>query len=146
MIADCASHLIMSVLPGRGPGPDFHNFKPALELLPKSVKIDCLLGDAGYDSEGNHQHARKHLNIRTLIQPRMGSINNRPVNGYYRRLMARLFQTSPNLYRRRWQIETVMSMLKRRLGHALSSRNYHSQTRELCLKSIALNLIILANL
>ena len=46
-------------------------------------------------------------------------------------------------YGQRWQVETVNSMLKRLLGSALRARNYHSQCRELRLRALTLNVMIL---
>jgi len=61
--------------------------------------------------------------------------------GYYRRLMSqRLHLTS---YGQRWQVETVVSMIKRRLGSAVNARAYWSQCRALMLKAITHNLLIL---
>ena len=45
-------------------------------------------------------------------------------------------------YGQRWQIETVISMLKRRLGETLNARSHHRQNRALLLKVITHNLMI----
>jgi len=46
-------------------------------------------------------------------------------------------------YGQRWQIETVHSMIKRVLGAALRARSYWSQSREIILKALTLNVMIL---
>ena len=46
-------------------------------------------------------------------------------------------------YRRRSQVETVISMIKRRQGAHVRSRSYHSQCRELRLMAITHNVMIL---
>lgn len=143
LITDCATHLILGVLPGRGPTPDFHLFEPSLATVPKSVKIDCILADAGYDSESNHRHAREKLGMGTLIPPRHHTYRAGP-RTYYRRMMTRLFARTLKNYRRRWQVETVMSMLKRCFGAALTARKEDMQNAELYLKALLLNLSILA--
>jgi len=45
-------------------------------------------------------------------------------------------------YGQRWQVETVNSMIKRRLGSALRARQYRSQCREIILKAVANNVMI----
>jgi hypothetical protein len=45
-------------------------------------------------------------------------------------------------YGQRWQIETNFSMLKRLLGAALRSRRRHAIDREIFLRAITLNLMI----
>jgi hypothetical protein len=46
-------------------------------------------------------------------------------------------------YRRRAQIETVMSMLKRNFGQALRGRTYHSRRRDMFLMCLTHNVAIL---
>ena len=46
-------------------------------------------------------------------------------------------------YGQRWQVETVYSMIKRRLGSAVNGRTYWSQCRELILLAITHNVMIL---
>ena len=46
-------------------------------------------------------------------------------------------------YGQRWQVETVFSMIKRRLGAALNSRTYWCQCRALMLKVITHNIMII---
>lgn len=143
LVTDCASHLILGVLPSRGPTPDFNLFEPALATVPKSVKIDCILADAGYDSESNHCHAREKLRIRTIIPPRYHKTRKGP-KSRYRKLMTKMFARQRKDYRQRWQVETVMSMLKRCFGAALSARKQHMQNSELYLKALLFNLSIIA--
>jgi hypothetical protein len=46
-------------------------------------------------------------------------------------------------YRQRAQVETVMSMIKRRQGSHVRGRTYHSQCRDLRLMALTLNIMIL---
>ena len=46
-------------------------------------------------------------------------------------------------YGQRWQAETTISMIKRRLGSAASARSYWSQCRALMLEAVAHNILIL---
>ena len=59
--------------------------------------------------------------------------------------MAQYYKRPPatRRYGQRWQIETVFSMIKRRLGETLSARSYHRQNRALLLKAVAHNILIL---
>ena len=50
---------------------------------------------------------------------------------------------APDALHQRWQVETVNSMLKRLLGSALRARSYWSQCREILLRAITLNIMIL---
>ena len=54
------------------------------------------------------------------------------------------WETYKKHYGQRWQVETVNSMLKRLLGSALRAATYWSRCREMALKVLTLNIMILA--
>jgi hypothetical protein len=140
LIADCASHLILAGVPGRGPSFDGAHAPAALAAATRLVPVRTLVADAGYDSEAAHVLARETYGIRTLIPPRHGRPTAKPPRGHYRRLMTRSW--NPDLYGQRWQVETVVSRLKRNLGAALRARTYWSQGREILLRILTHHVMI----
>ncbi|MGH9561020.1 MAG: transposase, partial [Terracidiphilus sp.] len=151
VVVDCASHLILAAEAGRGPRPDVDRFVPLLEQALGRVRIDKSLADAGYDSEPNHRHARERRNVRSYMPATHGRPrkDGKPPAGHWRRLMARKLATWLGRfvagYGRRWQVETVMSMLKRRQGSAVNGRTHWSRCRDLMLMAVTHNLMILAD-
>ena len=144
ILCDCASHMILAVVPGHGPGPDSKHYRTALDEARRRVRIVTLAADAGYDSERSHEYARYECGIRSLIPPLIGRPTDKPPSGYWRRQMkARLHTTR---YGQRWQVETVNSMLKRLLDSALRARKRWNQYREIVLRTLALNVMILRKL
>jgi hypothetical protein len=141
ILCDCRSHLILAVVPGRGPGPDISHFGPALDQALSRVPIAAVAADAGYDAEHTHRFAREERGVRSLIPAKIGRQTTKPATGYWRRQMQRRLHLTR--YPQRWQIETVNSMLKRLLGSALRARSYWSQCREILLRTITLNVMIL---
>lgn len=141
MICDCASHLVLGVVTGRGPGPDDPYFRPVLKQAAARVKIVALLADAGYDSEAAHAYARDTWDARTLIPATRGRPTQRRLKGYWRQRMRMRFNAKK--YGQRWQIETVNSMIKRSMGSALRARTYWSQSREISLRVLTHNIMIL---
>ena len=141
ILCDCHSHLILAVVPGRGPGPDIQHFRTALDQALRRVRIATLTADAGYDSEASHAYARGQCGVRSLIPARIGRPTAKPPSGYWRRQMAA--HLAHSRYGQRWQVETVNSMLKRLLGAALRARAYWSQCREILLRALTLNIMIL---
>jgi hypothetical protein len=141
IMCDCASHLILAAIPERGPASDSTHYRRALREGVRSVTIGTLVADAGYDSEESHRFARHVLGIRTIIPDKIGRPTTKPPTGRYRRLMRTRFDRAT--YRQRWQVETVHSMMKRNLGSALRARAYHSQGREIVLRAITHNIMIL---
>ena len=58
VVCDTSCHFILSIRVGRGPRPDVDELVPLLTAAVRSMLIDCLAADAGYDSESNHRFAR----------------------------------------------------------------------------------------
>ena len=145
LVCDCDSHLILAAVSGRGPTPDHPHLIEALLDAAARRRIDTLLADAGYDAEWVHAFLRDELDIRSIIPPTIGRPTDKPPTGRYRRQMAKYFKRPParRRYGQRWQVETVFSMIKRRLGETLSARSYHRQNRALLLKAVVHNILIL---
>jgi len=141
LVSDCATHLVVSVVTSRGPSPDIPHFRAALRQAITRHTLGTLAGDAGFDAEHAHEFARHECGVKTLIPSRIGRPTQKKPSGRWRRWMAaHLHHTR---YSQRWQCETVNSMLKRLQGSALRARTYWSQTRELHLRIITHNLMIL---
>lgn len=140
IIADCDTHLVLSGIPTRGPGPDIVHFQKAILEAKKNVSLNILVADAGYDSEKAHVFAREQHNIRTIIPPLAGRKTDKLPCSRYRKLMALRF--NKKLYGQRWQVETVNSMIKRNLGSFLRARSYWSQCREIMLRLFTHNIMI----
>jgi hypothetical protein len=141
LLVDCSNHVVLSYLTDQGPKPDAQDLEPTLARTTARVRIEWLTGDAGYDSEGNHRICREEYGIRSLIPPRQGRPTDKPASSRYRRLMQTHFDKAR--YGQRWQVETVVSMIKRRLGSSLSGRTYWSRRRDLMLMVLTHNIMIL---
>lgn len=74
------------------------------------------------------------------MSPTIGRHANALPKTKYRKLMRTHFPQQ--LYGQRWQVETVMSILKRNLGSALRARSYVSQCREIMLRLLVHNVMI----
>jgi hypothetical protein len=148
LLIDCANHMILSVLTGTGPKPDIGDLPPLLGGLPGNLTVLKLLADAGYDSESNHQFIRNEHGIQSLIPAKHGrpSKDGKPPTGPWRRWMRSLLRTKRKRrssgYTQRWQVETVVSMIKRNLGEELSGHTYHSRNRQMRLLAVVHNILI----
>lgn len=140
LVCDITNHLVLSGIPERGPKFDRTHYRPALKEATQQKTIHTLLADAGYDGEANHAHARNTYGMCTVIPPKIGRQSDAMPRGKYRRLMRTHWPKQ--LYGQRWQVETVMSMLKRNFGSALRARSYWSQCREIGLRLLAHNVMI----
>jgi hypothetical protein len=134
-------HFIFASHAGRGPRPDVDEFRPLVAETLRIVQLSQLAADAGYDSEPNHKFARDKHGIRTIIPAKHGRPTAKLPAGRYRRLMKARFDRPAN--RRRSQVETVTSMIKRRQAAHVGGRSYHSQCRDLRLQVLTHNVMIL---
>lgn len=139
IVIDCRSYMVLSGTPSLGPSPDIIHFKVAINEALKRVALKILTADAGYDAEHSHVFARE-LGIRSIIPNRVGRPTKKLPSGKYRKIMATRFNKV--LYGQRWQIETINSVIKRRLGSFLRARSYWSQMREMMLRLFTYNVMV----
>jgi hypothetical protein len=141
LVCDTSCHFILAWGVGRGPRPDVDEFRPLVADALRQMRLARMIADVGYDSEPNHRVAREEWNVRTIIPAKHGRPTTKPAAGHYRRLMQVRFDSEA--YHDRSQVETVMSMLKRRQGSHVHGRSYHSQCRDLRLMALTHNIMIL---
>jgi Transposase DDE domain len=141
ILCNTDSHFVLGFRTGRGPLPDVVDFQPLLSDTLQRVRLTSVLADAGYDSEANHVFGRETCQVRTIIPAKRGRPGAKPARGRYRRLMQTRFDTKA--YQNRCQVETVVSMIKRRQGSYLRCRTYWGQCRDLRLKVLTHNIMIL---
>ena len=102
-----------------------------------------------YDAQAAHVWARQGLGRTTLIPLRQGRPrqDNGPPGGYWRRRMVRWLDSKAHRrqhgYTQRSQAETTNSMMKRNLASALAGQTAWSRKRDLMLKALTHNLMIL---
>jgi Transposase DDE domain len=141
VVIDCANHLILCALRGLGPAPDAGDLRPMLTQMPGNILFDQMLLDAGYDSEANHMLLREGLGIESVIPAKAGHPTDQLPRGKWRWLMATHFNTED--YGQRWQVETVMRMIKARQGESMTARSDATRRDELGLMAVTHNVMII---
>lgn len=146
---DIRSHLCVAAVVDRGPKPDDIEFKPLLRKASKHHRFRSLLADCGYDAEHHHRFLNDQLGVTGIIPPIRGRPPKDPAKhkpgGFYRRLLHEHWPRIEPMYGQRWQAESYFSMNKRLLDSFLRSRKRANQDRELHLRNITLNLMLLAD-
>src|SRR5690348_956599 len=99
----------------------------------RSMPIGLVLADAEFDSEANHPHIRATGALSVIPARRRGL-----PNGEIRNLMYRKFPRK--LYGPRAKIETVFSVIKRKLSAKAPGRTLPMQVRQALLLGLAFNL------
>jgi hypothetical protein len=147
LACDSATHLILAATASTGAGGDQPFFDDLLfNAWRRSDFLQCVVADAGYDSEDNLHLARFDLNVDAIIPPKAGRPTDKPAADPLRRAMQERFARGQHkgLYGQRWQSETVNSMIKRNLGSALRARTAVRRRNELLLRVLTHNIMLLA--
>lgn len=142
IVADNGTHLIAAAGVSLGPSNDSPLLPDAVREAVDHMPIKQLLADAGYDSESNHCICRQELDIASTVIP--VNDRNRKYNatkGKYRSQMSRRFPK--RLFGNRWQVESVFSRFKRKLGYALRATTQQSRETECLVRVMTYNLMIL---
>jgi len=143
LVCHTGTYLFAALVVSEGPSQDSPRFPEALRQACGHLRIDRLLGGAGYDGKPNHQLAREKLGVRSMII----SVNKRNTRkwprGKYRRQMTKRFPR--RFYGRRWYIESAISQTKRRFGPALRSRTDSTRESECMLRILTHNMMILGH-
>jgi hypothetical protein len=128
-----------------GPAGDFGDLVPLAAAAHAVLPFGRLVADAGYDSEGNHRYCREELGVDSLIPAKKRrSVRVVARTPYRQEMVERLGgagdEASRRTYRQRWKAETVMSVVKRRWGEALSARLDATQAAQALLRGVVYNL------
>jgi len=140
-VVDCGCHMTLAAVPGRGPGSDLVQFRRALGQAVGRARFGTLLADADFDAEWLHRAVRA-LGIRAIIPSTRGRPSGKPPTRRWRRVIRERFDQLRRRYCQRWQVETVNSMVKRLLGSALCARTEENQFRQIVLRAITHNVMI----
>ena len=140
IIVDCDTHLILATHCRLGPRPDVDQLKPLLRGMCSNAVPAVLAADGGYDSQFNHRLLREEYDIESLIPAVHGRPTDKLPADPWRYLMATEFDEET--YGQRWQVETVMFMIKQHQGAALTARTYQTRRREMGLMAITHNIMI----
>jgi Transposase DDE domain len=142
LVGDHRSHLLLGAVVARGPSNDSPLLPPAVRQACRRASIRQLLGDGAFDAEPHHRLCRETLNIPHTVFPLNPRGHPKTVRGRYRRQLRLRFPKK--LYRQRWQIESMISRLKRRLGCALTARIPDNQEHEALWRVVAYNCLLVA--
>ena len=141
VVCDQATHFYLSAKATIGPRRDTCEAPSILRASRRRVRLKRVTLDAGYDSEAVHEMIREELGAHSLIPPKSGPKNRKWPPTKYRRQMKRCFFRKE--YGQRWQVESSFSRHKRLLGSSLRATAWPGQKREMYLRVLTHNLMIL---
>ena len=127
--------IILAQRARQGPWCDTRALPGLVDAARRTRPIGMVLADAEFDSEAHHRHVRGTLGAHSVIPP-----NPRRAipEGEFRYQMHRAFPRQ--LYGPRAKIETVFSVIKRKLSAKAPGRSLLIQMRQALLLGLAFNL------
>ena len=140
IVCDTRSQFILAAHVTRGPSNDSPQFPICLPPAAARLRLRRVLADAAYDNEEHHRLCRETLQIPESIIPTRKRNTNRRPKAPYRREMKQAFPKAR--YGQRWQVESAISRLKRRITSSLSSRTESNQFAEALLIVLTYDLMM----
>jgi hypothetical protein len=134
IVVDVQQQILLAQRAHQGPGSDVRALPGLLDVAARGAPIRLVLADAEFDSEPNHQHIRQRLGAKSIIPAKRRGIPN----GTIRNQMFRAFPEKP--YRQRTKVETIFSVVKRKLSSRAPGRSLSMQIRQALLLGLAYNL------
>ena len=134
IVVDVDRQIILAQRARQGPWCDTRALPGLVDAASRTMPIGVVLADAEFDSEANHRHVRGTLGAHSVIPNRRRGIPE----GAFRFQMHRAFPRP--LYGPRAKIETVFSVIKRKLSTKAPGRSLPLQMRQALLLGLAYNL------
>lgn len=135
VVVDVDRQLVVAQTAHRGPWNDCARLPALVASADQVVRVGLVLADAEFDSERNHRFVREQLGADSVIPARRGKASW-TIHGI-RAAMRTHFPR--HRYRRRNLIETVFSVVKRKLSARAPGRMLETQARQALLLGLAYN-------
>jgi len=123
VVVETKHQLLLAQIAKRGPYNDCALLRPLLDMAHPVMPASWVLADAEFDSERNHKHIREVHHLKSIIPAKRGK-KTWKLKGVRAQMKAKF---PAKRYRQRNLIETVFSVVKRKLsarapGHSLSTQ------------------------
>jgi hypothetical protein len=136
VVVETKHRLLLAQIAKRGPYNDCALLRPLIDIAHKVMPASLVLADAEFDSERNHKHIRETHHMKSIIPAKRGK-KSWQLNGI-RAQMKSNFPTKK--YSQRNLIETVFSVVKRKLSTRAPGRSLATQVLQALLLGLAYNL------
>jgi len=136
VVEDVSRHLLLSQTAHAGPVNECARLPEMIDRAHQTAPIQVVLADAEFDSERNHRHVRQVLKANSVIPAKRGKPHWN-LSGIRASMRANF---PVRLYRRRAQIESVFSAIKRKLSGRAPGRTLLTQRLQALLLGLTFNL------
>jgi len=134
-VVDLIHQLILVMKIRKKARHDNVDFKPSMRKARKSTTIKRGVGDKGFDAEKNYELFEEEIKAEFIAPPKNKDVPIWRTKGQHRKDMKKYFPKTK--YSPRSKNETVISVIKRKMGDALYSVKFHMRKIELLMRAIA---------
>ncbi len=136
VVVETKHQLLLAQIAKRGPYNDCALLRPLLDMAHRVMPACWVLADAEFDSERNHKHIRDIHHRRSIFPAKRGK-KTWHLNG----VRAQMKDNFPaKQYSQRNLIETVFSVVKRKLSTRASGRSLATEAMQALILGLAYNL------
>jgi hypothetical protein len=128
LVVDTVRQLIIAQRAQRGPYNGSATLRPLVDAAAQVEPIGLVIADGEFDSELNHQHVRRVLNAKSIIPAKRGK-RTWHIHGIRAQMRKRFPRKR---YGQRALIETVFSVVKRKLSARAPGRSKRSAGKPCC--------------
>ena len=134
IVGDLDRQIILAQRGRQAPWCDCRALPALVDAASQVTPIELVLADAEFDTEQNHQHIRQRLRARSIIPAKRGRSSRVGIRGQMRRHFPR------RQYCQRAKVETIFSIMKRKLSARAPGRSLSTQTLQALLLGLSFNL------
>ncbi|MBI4447859.1 transposase [Candidatus Woesearchaeota archaeon] len=137
-VVELKKQLILAVKIRKKARHDNVDFKPLMRKTRRQAKIKRGIGDMGFDKEGNYALFEEEIGGEFIAPVRNKDVPVWRTKGLHRKKLKRYFPKKK--YHQRSKNETVIGVVKKKMGDALHSVKFHMRKIELLMRCIVYNL------
>ena len=134
IVTDLDKLIILAQRGRQAPWCDCRSLPDLVDAASGVSPIGLVLADAEFDTEQNHRHIRERLGAHSIIPATRGRSSRVGIRGQMRRHFPQ------KTYRQRAKVETVFSIIKRKLSARAPGRSLSMQKRQASLLGLTYNL------
>lgn len=139
IVIDVLRRCVLAQAARQGPYNDCATLRPLVSAAHEVAPIGLVLADAEFDSERNHCHVRDVIGADSVIPAKRGKADWK-IKGVRAQMRKRFPRKR---YSQRAQVESVFSVVKRKLSAKAPGRSTETQCRQAMLLGLAYNIYLL---
>jgi hypothetical protein len=136
VVVETKHQLLLAQIAKRGPYNDCALLRPLVDIAHQVMPASLVLADAEFDSERNHKHIRDVHHMKSIIPAKRGK-----KTWHLKGIRAQMKRNFPaRKYSQRNLIETVFSVVKRKLSTRAPGHSLATQAMQALILGLAYNL------